>query len=175
MEQTGATKTYKRKRYAPRIYNKEKQSLYSKRFKDRYEVKIFQNVDIGPLKNILSLKDINGETWFVAAQIYKAICGKRFRQNAKRFSPFERELKLFCQLELPLIKKKTILSPMGIERPLVYERHPSIMKKTMFINENALSIIVVLFCKDEQIKQFFSDLKTNIRDVIICTNNVKNE
>ena len=175
MEQTGATKTYKRKRYAPRIYNKEKQSLYSKRFKERYEVKLFQNVDIGPLKNILSLKDINGETWFVAAQIYKAICAKRFRQDAKRLSPFERELKLFCQLELPPMEKQTIISPMGIERPLVYERHPSIMKKTMFISENALSLIVLLFCDNEQIKQFFCDLKTPIRDVIICTNNVKNE
>lgn len=166
--------SWKRKRYAPRIYNKEKQAEYHKRFKDRYEVKIFECVDIGPLKNILSLKDKNGERWFVAAQLYREICGKRFRQDAKLPKLYDIELKLFNQLELPPMARSTIISPTGVERHLVYERHPSITKKTMLTNEKGVQSFVILYSKGEM-KQFFQNLTSPLSNVIKCTNQCKNE
>lgn len=149
MEQTGTTKTYKRRYYAPRIYNYEKKAEYYKRAKSRLEVKLYEYTDWGTLKNILTLKDKNGDRWFVAAQVYKEICGKRFRQTDTRNSIFQDHLKLFCDIELPPMTETFTITPTGLKRPLIYERNPSVTKKTMFISEISLPTFISTFspCK----------------------------
>lgn len=149
---SSSTKVYKRRHYPPRNYSYEKKAEYYRRAKNRLEVKLYEYTNLGPLKDILTLKDKHGDNWYVAAQVYKAICGKRFRHKDTRNSAFNEHLKLFSDIELPPMADTFIITPMGLKRPLIYERNPSVTRKTMFVQELGLQLFISTFAHSEFIK-----------------------
>lgn len=168
MEQTGATKTYKRKRYAPRIYNKDKQREYYNRFKSNRGVKLFETVDIGPVKNIISFKDRHGMRWFPMHQLLMTICDKRFRQTGKKDMIYGDNMKNFEEIELPPLPNEEYISATGEKIVKTYALYKGVKGNTKFIDENGFTFVVIHFTKDPAIKEFFVNLTddTPLKNII---------
>lgn len=105
--------SWKKKRYAPRIYNKEKHREYYNRFRAKREIKLFEVVDIGTVKNIISFKDKHGVRLFSMHQLLKTICDKRFRQTGKKDMIYGNNMRNFEEIELPPLPNDEYVTQAG--------------------------------------------------------------
>lgn len=161
--------SWKKKRYAPRMYNKEKNREYYNRFRAKREIKLFEVVDIGPVKSIVSFKDKHGVRWFSMHQLLKTICDRRFRQTGKKDMIYGDNMKNFEEIELPPLPIEEITSSKE-KITKTYAHHKGITKNTKFIDENGLPLVIIHFARDRSTKNFFLKLN-NITNCISETIN----
>lgn len=154
---SSSTKVYKRKHKIIPSYNREKRVAYYKKLKSLQEVKLYEYITWGPLKNILTLKDKYGTTWFLTAHVYKSICGKSFNPMKKRNAVFSDYLKLFSEIELPHITGNLTATHLKSTHPLIYERNHSVKKNTMFINEFGLPLFITTFSRSKSTDTYPTD------------------
>ena len=154
---SSSTKVCKRKDRFIRSYNREKRVTYYKKLKSLQEVKLYEYINWGPLKNILTLKDKYGTTWFLTAHVYKSICGKSFRFVTKGNAAFSDYMKLFSEIELPPITENLTTTHLKSTHPLVYERNSSVKKNTMFINELGLPLFINTFSQSKSTDTYPTD------------------